>query len=674
MLIRRTYITLFCALLLWSTALFSQSKESSEALAFGDLIEMPLEDLLNLYVVSPSQSRKKISQAPNIITVISDTQIAAMGARNLSDILKNVPGIQLLNRRNGRDMVWIRGVPSGRNTKVMLLIDGVPQREVIFGGWSPDEQVQINNIARIEIIRGPGSALYGGDAYSGMISIYTKKDVSKESVVDFGVGRFNTQRANLRTGKQLENMKWLFTARYFDTDGYEQEKDRRGKPSTHKNNSEALGFTSKLMTDKWTAAIIYDDYTTEYPLYSSQQYKSQQYKTTSTYIRHRNSFNQFEIENQLYWYHAERYFDRTINDTNGQLDFASFSQLKTDLAGLRSQWRYLFNHNHKATIGAVYESRSVEQYHETITLRNGQPVTEFESIIQRQGDRTPSANNYAIYIQQESLFAEGAFGVTAGIRLDHFEEFSSEVSPRVALTYQASEQWSSKLIWGTAFRPPTFLQQYEIRNDGNVSGNPMLTPELIETTEAEVVYHFNHHNNLTVRGFRSRLNDFIQSVGGAPYANINQVVSVPGFEAEWNTKIETQTSWLNQMNLSVNYTRVNSNQASLAKDNVNILLFAEDESKGLYLGFNYLGKRNASDSYHTRVTEAGSRSNDNKGSYWIVDANLRFKNIWGSRWQVDLGLKNLFDKQHYNPTFAPDSYYDVRKEPLNAELVFSYRF
>ena len=154
----------------------------------NDLFELPLEDLLNIDVLSPSQTIKKIGQAPNIISVVNAYQIEKMGARTLSDVLKMTPGVQILTRRNGRDMVWIRGIPSGRNSKVMLVIDGVPQREGLIGGWSPDEQVQLNNIERIEVIRGPGSALYGGDAYSGMISIFTKQDVPQATKLSVGVG------------------------------------------------------------------------------------------------------------------------------------------------------------------------------------------------------------------------------------------------------------------------------------------------------------------------------------------------------------------------------------------------------------------------------------------------------------------------------------------------------
>ncbi|TQV84379.1 TonB-dependent receptor plug domain-containing protein [Aliikangiella coralliicola] len=646
----------------------------SRVMEVEQLFDLPLEDLLDVKVKSPSQLNTEINMAPSIIAVITESQIKAMGARTLSDVLKMAPGIQLLNRRNGRDMVWIRGIPSGRNTKIMLLIDGVPQREVIFGGWSPDEQVQINNIARIEVIRGPGSALYGGDAYSGLISIYTKEKVPQKTNVTVGVSSFDGQQAKISTGHEFEQAKFLFSARAMDQEGYQQQRDRRGNLSTHDNNVEATSFTAKLLNENWQIAYIYDDYTTEYPLYSSPQYKSQQYRTNSFYLKNNHEWRQVYLENQLYRYQVKRFFDRTIRNADESLNFASFSQLDTQLTGIRSQLTYAFNQQHQGVFGAVYERRAVDEYHETITVRNSLSTLELQSIILRQGDRTPEADNYALYAQTESLFLDNALALTLGARIDHFEEFDNETSPRVALTYQQNDQWSAKLIWGEAFRPPTFLQQYEIRSDGNSPGNPSVTPELIETWETEFVYHFDLKNNLSIRYFESHLNNFIQTIGGAAYENIDKTMQVPGFELEFNGKVKKHWENFHELGLSFNFTRVNTTEASVAKNNANLILFAQDNNKSLYLGINYLDKRNASDLYHTRVTIPEVRAQNNKQSYWILDANIQFKNLWHSSFQLELGIKNVLDKQHYNPTYAPDSYYDVRKEPRSISLNLSYQF
>ncbi|MBE0365749.1 ferrienterochelin and colicins outer membrane receptor [Pseudoalteromonas ulvae UL12] len=640
----------------------------------SDLFELPLEDLLNIDVLSPSQTIKKIGQAPNIISVVNAYQIEKMGARTLSDVLKMTPGVQILTRRNGQDMVWIRGIPSGRNSKVMLVIDGVPQREGLIGGWSPDEQVQLNNIERIEVIRGPGSALYGGDAYSGMVSIFTKQDVPQATKLSVGVGSYDRQWASFNTGKAGSYGKLILSGRWLDSEGYRQQYDRNGFDSTHRNNVDAKSLSASLINEQWQFGVNYDDYSTEYPHYSSNQYKSQRYQTLSAHLKHAWQFDKLSIENQLYTYRVKRTFERTIFDENNTLDFYSDSDLDTAANGLRSQWNYGFNNDHHAVFGLIYQQRQVGEYHETISLKNSLPTTEYESRIVRNGDYAPSSHNRAVYLQQESYFWQQSLGVTIGARIDDYPEFSSETSPRIAVTYQSSQDWSSKLIWGTAFRAPTFLQQYEVRNDNNVSGNPNLTPEKIETLEAEWVYHFSNNENVSLRGFSSDLSDFIQSVAGNPYDNSLEKQHVPGYEVEWNAKWQASWQYFNRISSSFNYTRVNSDQASLAKDTANWLLFAEDAQFSFYLGLNYLGRRNPSDTYHARVSVPELKEQNNKSSYWTLDSNLSYRPDGHSPWQWTIGVKNLLDKQHYNPTYAPDSYYDVRKEPFSIDVSVNYRF
>lgn len=639
-----------------------------------DLFDLPIEALLEIYVSSPSQSVKLISRAPNIITSVTGAQIQAMGASTLSGVLKMLPGVQILNRRNGRDMVWIRGIPTGHNSKVMLLIDGVPQREAVFGGWSADEQSNIDNIERIEVIRGPGSALYGGDAYSGMISIFTKSKVPEKTTVTAGIGSFDSKRLAINGGVQWQKSKLLYSASYYDTDGYPQQKDRRGFDSSHDNNVDATRLHAKYISEHWRFGLSYDNYMTEYPLYSSPQYKEQRYKILNGYVQHNTKFGKMSVENQLYRYSVDRRFNRSIVNPDGTENFSSFSDLNSHMTGLRSQWQYRFDEDNNVIFGAVYQNRDVAQYHETITLRDGLPDFELQSIIRQGQDRSPTADNYAVYLQHDALFFDGSLGLTAGIRYDHYELSGSELSPRLALTYQDDERWSGKLIWGTAFRAPTFLQQFEVRSDGNVPGNPALTPELIRTIEAEWIYNFDHNSNFALRGFKSTTNDFIQSTGGAPYQNINDSRSVPGFEVEYNNKWPLRWLASIELGLNFNYTRVNSNEPTVAKNNANLMLFSETKTTGLYVGLNYLGRRNDSSGYHSRVQVPELLTVNNKGSYTIVDIGIRFKNLWQSDWQMAVNAKNLLDKQHYNPTYAPDGYYDVRKQPRTFEVNLSYRF
>ena len=205
-------------ILLLLLAFFLTGIYSSFAQDLDKLITLNIEDLMNIEVISATKTQKKISEAPSTIISLTGKEIEEMGARTLSDVLKMVPGVQILNRRNGRDMIWIRGVTTGYNTKLLLQIDGIPYREAILGEWSSDEEIQLNNIERIEIIRGPGSALYGANAYSGVISIFTKDevDISKASV---SMGNYYTRNIDFYTGKSVGDSKLIVSGKVYDSEG-----------------------------------------------------------------------------------------------------------------------------------------------------------------------------------------------------------------------------------------------------------------------------------------------------------------------------------------------------------------------------------------------------------------------------------------------------------------------
>ncbi|MBS3955706.1 MAG: TonB-dependent receptor plug domain-containing protein, partial [Methylomicrobium sp.] len=115
-----------------------------------------------------------IKLSPSVTSVISDKDIEAIGARRLEDILEYLPGIHVSNARAGNQVIGFRGIYSEANTQVLVLVNGIPLRNTAIGGKPFAWTMPVKNIAHIEIIRGPGSMLYGGDATTGVINVITK--------------------------------------------------------------------------------------------------------------------------------------------------------------------------------------------------------------------------------------------------------------------------------------------------------------------------------------------------------------------------------------------------------------------------------------------------------------------------------------------------------------------
>lgn len=152
-------------------------------------MEMSLEELLNIKVVSTTKSSISLQKAPGIIRVFTKDDFDKYGATTLLEVLNNIPGIQMQEYRAGHQLVWIRGVQQRYNNKVLLLIDGVPMRDSYYGNFNVDEMLPLDMVEKIEIINGPGSVLYGANSFSGVINITTK---SKGKSVSASVGSFSS--------------------------------------------------------------------------------------------------------------------------------------------------------------------------------------------------------------------------------------------------------------------------------------------------------------------------------------------------------------------------------------------------------------------------------------------------------------------------------------------------
>ncbi|WDE08540.1 TonB-dependent receptor [Thalassomonas viridans] len=637
------------------------------------LLEMSLEKLLNIKVSSASLTEKSQRFSPSTISYITAEDIAMTGARTLSDVLRLVPGIDVQERRNGRDMVWIRGIPSGRNTKIMLIVDGVPHREPVFGGWSPDEEVPLNNIDHIEVIRGPGSALYGGNAYSGLVSIFTRDEPPAKNQVSLTAGSFDSQRLKVDLGQKWQDSSWMFSGGLYQTDGHAMVRDRRGNSTDHNNEVFSYNAHVKVVADNIRAAVNINHYNTEYPLYSRRQTKPQDYEILSAYIEHQDSWEKSEWFNQAYLYQVDREMDRRRWDEQGTIFFQSSSALDTQLLGITSRFTYQWR-QHEFLLGAVAESLQVDDYSEIINIDNYQPVREVQSILNKNGDSTPSADNYALFIQDDIALLEEQLALTLSLRFDDYQEFDAELSPRLGLVYAPDETWTFKGMWGDSFRPPSNLQQYEVRSDGNSPGNPNVGPEKITTKEVDISYRLSDEQNISARYFHNSLSDFIQSINTQPYMNIAGSTSVSGYELEYIANFPMKQFSISNLQLKANMTHVNSNEASVALNSGTVNAIFDAAWGSASFTYHYFGRRNASPTYHDRVTDEYFKQLDNKGAYSTFDMNILLRQVWDLPLDIEFTAFNLFNKRYYNPTYAPDSYYDVTREPRFLSIGVHFTF
>ncbi len=151
------------------------TKSSSTAASQSDLSQVSLEDLMNIKVTSVSKTDQKMSQAAAAIFVISGEDIRRSGATNIPDLLRMVPGMDVSQINSNAWAVSVRGFNGQFSNKLLVLIDGRAVYTPLLGGVNWDTQnVPLEDIERIEVIRGPGATIWGANAVNGVINVVTK--------------------------------------------------------------------------------------------------------------------------------------------------------------------------------------------------------------------------------------------------------------------------------------------------------------------------------------------------------------------------------------------------------------------------------------------------------------------------------------------------------------------
>lgn len=188
-----------------------------------DIEDISLEDLLNTEISSASKFSQKLSEAPSIVSVVTADQIAQYGWNSINDILYRMPGFSP-SKDYDRSTVGSRGLFEGwNNNHLLLLIDGVPYNDNLYGTAYTSEITPLFMVKSTEIIRGPGSALYGSNATNGVVSIntYSAEDLKGKGYASFRAGEYNTQIYDLLAGNSFENFSVVTGFNYSRTDGNE---------------------------------------------------------------------------------------------------------------------------------------------------------------------------------------------------------------------------------------------------------------------------------------------------------------------------------------------------------------------------------------------------------------------------------------------------------------------
>lgn len=435
--------------------------------SFSSIADEAVETL----VVTANGYEQPIDQVLSPLTVISRQQIEQSPAQDLAGLLVSVPGVQITQSGGfGQNVgVFIRG---GNTNQTLILIDGVRVGSATLG-YKSLANLTLNQIERIEVLRGPRAAVYGSDAISGVIQIFTRKGNSPVSV-DLVAGSQSYARVNLNLGLVEDNYYLRATLSHESTDGYNVREGINPDDDGYRNNTLALaaGWQSASLGDfQFNSALTkahtqYDSSSFDDVIDANTHHYALQWQKAVGGIQHQVRVSQTRDKDANQAFGGEPYVYITDRD---QFDY--LAQIAVDDA---LQFSAGFNWYQDDISDSASDSVSFTEY---------------------------QRNNRAIFASAQ--YQQGAVLVNANIRRDEQSQFGDKTTYSIATGFTLSEQWQLTLSHGTGFRAPTFNDLYS-----PFGGNVNLVPETSKQTEVSLQGKF-HGITLKTTAFQNDVDNLI---------------------------------------------------------------------------------------------------------------------------------------------------------------------
>lgn len=536
-----------------------------------DLLAMPLEELAQLEVSVATGTPRTVHDAPAATSVITAQELDTIGAQHMDDALKAVPGLHVSHGAiTYESRYYFRGIFANNNPHTLVLVNGLPMTSLFVGDRLPGWQgVPVADIARIEVVRGPGSAVYGADAFGGVINIITKSALDEgpdEARVAYG--SFDTRHASLLQRATSGDLHALWAVDYRQTEG-----DRRivaadwatgfdqlfgthssQAPGPLNDGSRTLDARTELVLGDWRLRASWQQV---WDLGTAQGL----FDALDPYGRLEDRFGNLDLawndatlvpgwalEGGVNAAYKELATTRPLYILppgsfcfpgspscfpDGMQDSLSTQEAQ---AGARftlvsTQWEA-----HRLRLGAGFDWGDL---YRTTDRKNfdasgpGLPVplgrtvdfSDTPLVFQPEAQRT---NRY-VMAQDEWQMAPD-WELTAGVRHDRYSDFGGTTNPRLALVWQTTSTLTTKLLYQDAFRAPSFAELY-VTNIG-VNGNPDLKPERLRNEELAFSWQPTDALTWDLNVFRYRIRDFIQAAPDASAGGIIRQQNVGRLEGK----------------------------------------------------------------------------------------------------------------------------------------------
>lgn len=497
-----------------SDSLIMTAQKSISSTIEANLFNLSFAQLAQVKVTSASLFDRDHLTVASTVSVIESADWQRQGARTMLDAIAHQPSTMLLPSLYGLKVVAIRGYAQvGSARGIATLLDGIPLNGSILGsGQYTAQNIGLGVLDRIEVIRGPGSALYGSDAFHGVIAMTafeSEEDVTRmsaeggtdhyyQTALQHSAGFGNDARVNLAIVASGEHQDRTYQARDLNSGLFGEVNPDESIQSQTATLKMSFKPTPSL---KLEAGFYLDDYDT-YNSPASFSIATDSDWDTTTKAGQVIATQELGAGNTLEArvYHINNQADRSVIRTFGSLgivDDHAFSEQSRSGAELIYRQPEIESLNTQLALGLGYQRVKFNHGEAVLTpLPLDDATPPVESDFPGAGSERTIRH---LLLDAHTVLPDERWSVNYGGRLDDYSDFGSQLTPRVGLIFQPSEDTAIKLLYSQAFRAPTFLEL----NTTLESGLRDLAPETLDSYElvfikqhnrwsAEIVLFENH--------------------------------------------------------------------------------------------------------------------------------------------------------------------------------------
>lgn len=539
-------------------------------------------------IVTATRTAQTADDSLASVTVITKEQIAQQQANDLRELLTSISGIDMTNNGGmGKTTgMFMRGTSSSH---VLVMIDGIKIGSATSGNIA-FQHIPVNQIERIEIVRGPRSSLYGSEAVAGVIQIFTKRGSEKEQAnFEIGYGGYATNKLVAGVSGKAGNTTYSVNANHFKTNGFDAKTGTETDHDGYRNTSVTFNVQHQISK---TSSLNLNT------MHASGQTEFDGFYNNNDYVQQTTGL-QYTVAPLTNWN-----MKFNVAESRDESDNFSDSIFKTRYNTTRANysWQNDINLGTSSifTIGADYQNDSVlstTDYNET------------------------SRDNIAGFIQHQ--WNGNNNDLQVALRNDDNETFGTHTTGNIAWGHNFAKGTRLIASYGTAFKAPTFNDLY-----WPGAGNVNLKPEESKSTEIEL-RKTHSWGKASVSLYNTQIDNLIS---GWPPTNVNKA-EINGLEIRLNTKI---AGWDTKAELSLLDPRDKETDKILRRRSQQSLRLDMDKTAGNWTaGFSFIGQGHRYDDIDNL---------DKISGYGIV--NLRASYAFSKKTSIKWKIENLFNKEY----------------------------